>query len=214
MPTRLGLPRLATILGSRSVNAPGFYFRRGQANRSIETFMQMSQPTQDQFAEQFLLSQRRVYAYIVSMLPNRTDAEEVFQQTSLILWRKWAEFDAEREFDRWACGIAHNEIRNYIRRADRGCISLTEAMLDTLGESLLANKPRPDNRIDALEKCLEELSASHQELVERCYRRDEKPIELAKQLGLAPATLYMKLHRIRRALVECVERRRAAEGAS
>lgn len=174
----------------------------------------MPPSNQDQFAEQFLLSQRSVYAYIVSMLPNRTDAEEVFQQTSLILWRKWADFDPEREFDRWACGIAHNEVRNYIRRAGRGSVSLTDAMLDTLGESLLAAKPRPDDRLDALEQCLQELSVGNQELVERCYRRDEKPIELAKQLGLAPATLYMKLHRIRRALVECVERRRAAEGAS
>jgi RNA polymerase sigma-70 factor (ECF subfamily) len=182
------------------------------ASPMIET--PMNQPTQDEFAEQFLRSQRRIYAYIVSMLPNRADAEEVFQQTSLILWRKWAEFDREREFDRWACGIAHHEVRNYIRRAGRGSVSLTDAMLDTLGENLLSGKPRQNDRFDALEKCLQELSASHQELVERCYCRDEKPIELAEQLGIAPATLYMKLHRIRRALVECVERRQAAEDAS
>ena len=74
--------------------------------------MPISQPTQDQFAEQFLRSQRRVYAYIVSMLPNRADAEEVFQQTSLILWRKWADFAPARplyfpfELDRYALSLS------------------------------------------------------------------------------------------------------------
>ena len=42
---------------------------------------------------QFVLHQDRVYGYIVTLLPNRHDAEDVFQQTSLILWQKWDEFD-------------------------------------------------------------------------------------------------------------------------
>src|SRR4051794_9938980 len=57
---------------------------------------------QDQFVEQFIRSQGRVYAYIVTLLPNRDDTEEVFQQTSLALWKKWQEFDPTRDFVRWA----------------------------------------------------------------------------------------------------------------
>ena len=46
-----------------------------------------------QFAQQFVLHQDRIYGYIVTMPPNRQDAEDVFQQTSLILWQAWDEFD-------------------------------------------------------------------------------------------------------------------------
>ena len=56
----------------------------------------------------FLQHQDRVYGYIVLMLPNRHDAEDVFQQTSLILWQKWDQFDPEQDFLSWACGIARN----------------------------------------------------------------------------------------------------------
>ena len=49
----------------------------------------------DRFARAFLQCQERVYGYIVTMLPNRHDAEDVFQQTSLILWQKWDQFDPQ-----------------------------------------------------------------------------------------------------------------------
>ena len=52
----------------------------------------------DQFVERFVRSQDRIYAYVVTLLPNRADAEEVFQQTSLALWKKWRQFDPGRDF--------------------------------------------------------------------------------------------------------------------
>ena len=70
----------------------------------------------DDFAEQLVRNQRRVFAYIVTLLSNRDDAEDVFQSTCLILWRKWEEFDPGRDFFTWSCGIAHNEARNLLRR--------------------------------------------------------------------------------------------------
>jgi RNA polymerase sigma-70 factor (ECF subfamily) len=38
----------------------------------------------DQFVERFIRCQARIYAFVVTLLPNRADADEVFQQTSLI----------------------------------------------------------------------------------------------------------------------------------
>jgi RNA polymerase sigma-70 factor (ECF subfamily) len=64
-----------------------------------------SSPQHDQFVERFVRSQDRIYAYVATLLPNRADAEEVFQQTSLILWKKWQQFDPSRDFVRWACGM-------------------------------------------------------------------------------------------------------------
>jgi hypothetical protein len=38
----------------------------------------------DQFVERFVRSQDRICAYVAMLLPNRADAEEVFQQTQLL----------------------------------------------------------------------------------------------------------------------------------
>ena len=84
----------------------------------------------EQFAERFVRSQDRIYAYVVTLLPNRTDAEEVFQQTSLVLWKKWQQFDPSRDFVAWACGIAHHEVQNFLRKhRDKGRVALSEDML-------------------------------------------------------------------------------------
>src|SRR5437660_4919779 len=84
----------------------------------------------DQFVERFVRSQDRLYAYVATLLPNRTDAEEVFQQTSLVLWKKWQQFDPGRDFVTWACGIAHLEVRNFLRKhKDRGRVYLDEDVL-------------------------------------------------------------------------------------
>src|SRR5260370_21160240 len=88
-----------------------------------------------QLVERFVRSQDRIYASLATLLPNRADAEEVFQQTSLILWRKWQQFDPGRDFVRWACGIAHHEVSNFLRkRADRGRVYLSEDVLAELAE--------------------------------------------------------------------------------
>ncbi len=92
----------------------------------------MAQDPHDVFAELFIRNQSRVYGYITTMLPKSADAEEVFQQTSLILWKKWQQFDPTRDFVRWACGIAHFEVLNYIRRSDHHHQHLSDAMLQRL----------------------------------------------------------------------------------
>src|SRR3954471_3241602 len=84
----------------------------------------------DQFAERFVRTQARIYAYVATLLPNRADAEEVFQQTSLALWKKWQQFDPGRDFVRWACGMAHYEALTFLRKhADRRRVALSEDVL-------------------------------------------------------------------------------------
>ena len=75
----------------------------------------MDQQKHDEFAECLFRNQHRVFGYILALVPNRDDADEVFQQTCLTLWKNWERFDRSREFFPWACGFAHNQIRRYYR---------------------------------------------------------------------------------------------------
>ena len=93
------------------------------------------EPTeQDLFAELFVTQQARIFGFIATMLPNRTEADEVFQQTSLILWRKWKNYDPERNFLNWACGVARLEVFNHLRRMQRTGSHLSEPMMARLAE--------------------------------------------------------------------------------
>ena len=62
---------------------------------------------------------------------SRADAEELFQETNLTLWRTWDRYDASLDFVRWAYGIAHNEIRNFARKKRASHVLLSDQLLDS-----------------------------------------------------------------------------------
>src|SRR5262249_50029115 len=167
----------------------------------------------DQFVEQFVRSQDRIYAYVVTLLPNRADAEEVFQQTSLILWKKWQQFDPNRDFVRWACGMAHHEVQNFLRKhADKGRIYFNEDVLAEVAQVQLEAHELLEARRRALRHCLDQLNRAKRELLERCYAGTDSIKTIAEELGQRPNVLYMTLKRLRRTLFECINRSLAAEG--
>ncbi len=168
----------------------------------------------EQFVERFVRSQDRIYAYVGMLLPNRTDAEEVFQQTSLVLWKKWQQFDASRDFVTWACGIAHNEVRNFLRKhhKDSGRVCLSEEVLATVAQARLELHDVLDARRQALRHCLDRLEPDNRDLLERCYAGKDSIKTIAQGRGQPPNAVYMVLKRLRRALFDCINRTLAAEG--
>ncbi len=166
-----------------------------------------SSPQHDRFVELFIRSQDRIYAYIATLLPNRADAEEVFQQTSLILWKKWQQFDPSRDFVRWACGMAHHEVSNFLRKhADKGRVYLSEDVLAQVAQARLDAHGLLEARRHALLHCLEQLKRSKRELLERCYAGKDSIKTIAQELGQRPNVVYMILKRLRRMLFDCINR--------
>src|SRR3954447_2331283 len=76
-------------------------------------------PTAIEFAALLRREQTRLYGYIHSLVRDLNDADDLFQQTTLILWKKFAEFDPARSFFSWACGIARFEVANFLRSRGR-----------------------------------------------------------------------------------------------
>ena len=114
--------------------------------------------TQEEFMEHFVRIQSRLYGYIATLLPQRDDADEIFQQTSLLLWKKREQYDPKRNFLSWAYGIAHNEIRNFLRTRRQG-VYLSETLLEKLAELRHATAERIDAQLQNLVICLEKLTA-------------------------------------------------------
>jgi RNA polymerase sigma-70 factor (ECF subfamily) len=163
-----------------------------------------------QFAELFVRNQNRVYRYIVSLIPDRAQAEDLFQQTSLTLWETWERYDAQLDFVRWACGIAHNHVRNHFRKR-QGPLALSDDVLDRLGRRRLEQDDVLEDRRRLLASCLAELDGRHRGLIDRAYGGGGTMEDLARQEGQTPNALYKLLRRLRSALHDCVSRKLALE---
>ena len=87
-----------------------------------------------EFVEIVMRQQNRIYRFILSMMPNYSEAEELCQQTVVTLWEKWENYDADEEFIPWAFGIARNHVYNHLRKRTRRDeqVGLPEGLLDRI----------------------------------------------------------------------------------
>ena len=109
------------------------------------------------------------------------------------------------EFLRWACGIARNEVRNFLRRHGRERVVLSERLMDDLAEVRAEAQPLLAERRGLLAECMKKLDFLARELVERSYAGRESMGTIAQQFRTTPNALYLRLRRIRRELMECIE---------
>ena len=156
-----------------------------------------------------LLSQYQplIHGFIFTLLPNRTEADDLFQRTSILLWRKFDQFEAGTDFGAWACQIAKLEVRNFIRVRSRDRHRFSDDMLSSLADIRLALDSELELRREALRQCVAKLRDSDKQIIHHCYGPQATTAkEAAGRLGRPINTLYKALIRIRRVLFECIER--------
>ena len=168
----------------------------------------------DRFVELLSRNQHRIYGFIYALLPNYTDAEEILHQTTVVLWRKWEQLTDDDDFLPWACGIARNEIRNYLRLHERRNEYLSDELLESLVTNVERMQPLLIDRTEALVHCVEELDPADRDLLSECYSGETPIRSVADRHEIAPNALYKKLARLRRILFICIERRLASEADS
>jgi len=163
------------------------------------------------FLGAFARDRDRLFRYIFSLLPNHSDAEDVFQRCSLVMWRKFTEFDRDRNFLSWACGIAFNEVRHYLRTSGQQKLKFDSDLLSQISDTRISSLDASTNLLSHLAGCVKQLSPRDQELVRAAYGEKDTLKEFAQSTNLAVQTLYNNLGRIRRQLLDCVRRKLAVE---
>ena len=174
--------------------------------------------TDDPVAEEVvgrLMSHRhRLYAFIAKQLVNHTDVEDVLQKTSIVVWRKAGSYDPKRSFFHWACGIAHNEARNFLRTRGRGRLHFDPDLVETLAGEAEGEGDTSAARLEALRVCMSTLEERQRTIVEGSYGGRATITELAVRLGRSRDALYKQLSRIRAKLLDCIRKRMAEEDSA
>jgi RNA polymerase sigma-70 factor (ECF subfamily) len=139
--------------------------------------------------------------------------EEVVQQTCVVLWQKFPEYEEGTDFLAWACTIARFETLKHRRRRARDRHLFAEELLVLLADEGAAEAARRERERRALDGCIARLPRQQQELIQRCYCGAGSIKEAAESLGRSAKGLYKALDRIRRQLLECIESALAQEAA-
>jgi RNA polymerase sigma-70 factor, ECF subfamily len=148
--------------------------------------------------------QRQLLGYIVTLVRNMDDAEDVLQQTNLVLWRRFDDYRSGTDFMRWACHVAHLQVLSFLRGKRRHPLHLDEQLLAQLADKRLARDQAYGHYREALETCMERLSTTDRELLQLCYDGTLSIKQIAAKLGRSADSVYHSLQRIRYALLECI----------
>ena len=166
----------------------------------------MSKPLDDgRFVELLTSTQVRLRAYALSLVRIPADADDLLQNACMALWRKREDFDPERDFFAWACGVVLTEVLRYRRKAATDKLMFDEVLINTLATEYLERSDELDNRREILHECVAKLSDKDRALLEDRYRSGVKPKEISERRGCAVTTVYSALSRIREALYRCVK---------
>ena len=158
------------------------------------------------FVQLFSLHQRSVHAYISTLVPGSADADDIMQETSIALWQKFQEYDPQRDFFRWACGVAFIAVLRHRRSTAKDKLWFNEELLESISTDLMERKDMLDLRRQALRECIKKLDSRQRQFIDARYRAGSSVERVAREVGRPAYTVYRILAKIRDNLFDCITR--------
>ena len=152
--------------------------------------------------------------YVQSLLPGDVSAADVAQQTNTTAWKKRADFEPGTNFKAWIFAIARYEVLNYRKRQARDSrLVFGEEIEQLFAEDLSTRDETTERRHEALRGCLAKLRPQDRDLLMHRYDADAGTLdEFADRVGRSVGGLKVTLHRLRNALLNCIENQLSTAG--
>ncbi|QDS99199.1 sigma-70 family RNA polymerase sigma factor [Adhaeretor mobilis] len=173
-----------------------------------------SDEKQELFVRLLMQHERRVYGYILSLVPNWHDADEISQNTHVWLWKEFDSFEPGTNFAAWAIRVAHFHVLTWRKQVSRSKLVFNQEFIDLVGEEQVRGGSRLDDTHRALGDCINELSCRNRDLLAQCYAEGAVIKEVAKSQNRTIGSVYKTLQRVRLALHKCINRHLAIEEAT
>ena len=156
----------------------------------------------------------QLWGFLVGLTKNPARAEDLFQNTYLILCEKWEQYRPRTNFLAWARQIARFEFLASVDPERRPFVTAEMDVLESALRAVESEGGAPSSRREALRRCLDQMpQARGRRVLELRYGEGLAGEKVAEQLGLSLNALYTLLSRVRRILQDCIERRVRAEEA-
>lgn len=171
-----------------------------------------------EFVALIVRHERRVRAFLMTLLPNQADIDDLVQEVCLLAWEKFDDFrystpTPDEPFVSWICTIAKYKVLNHRRKlARQKQIAFDENLIEDLATLQIEQSPHLESRHAALGQCIEKLREKDRQLIRMRYGGNKSMVELAAYMQRTSDAAYKALQRIRQRLLACVEATLRQEG--
>lgn len=170
--------------------------------------------TTSRFTVLWLKAQPVLTGYVVSLVRDRSAADDLIQSVALTAIEKMDTYDQQRSFEAWVLGIARYKVLQHFRDSGNAPLIFDESLLDAFSTHYTDAAQTYDERLAALRTCMDKLPQDTQDLLARRYF-DKQPVKaIARDQGQTPQRISKQLYTIRRALERCINQRLGTEGGA
>jgi RNA polymerase sigma-70 factor, ECF subfamily len=170
----------------------------------------MAMTPTEEFLALFLRHQAGLRAFLAGVCRDRAAADDLLQDSALVLWQNFASYDRSRPFGAWARGVAFKKVLQEREKSRRIPLAFppeaVQAVIDAYDRTE-SESPSPDG----LRDCLQRLAPAARDLLAMRYEQSLKLQAIAARTGKTLDAVHKSLSRIREVLHDCLGRRPAAE---
>lgn len=156
-------------------------------------------------------NQRKIFAYIMSVIVNVNDSDDIMQETVKLMWKKFDEFRIGSDFLAWATTIAHYHVLEFRKQKRRNELVLTDDVFTCLQDQAATELQDSDDYLVYLNQCMSKLSTNDLGLVRMRYMNGLTVKQIASQFGRNLTSVYRSIARIQDLLRLCIKRQSALE---
>lgn len=160
----------------------------------------------ERFVPLFVAHEARLRSFLRALLPRWEQVDDVMQETSLVAWRKFAQFDPNTNFMAWVAAIARFEALRHVRDRGRERLTFSDDVSEFIAADALVHADTLERERAALDRCLDKLQAEQKALLEVAYQPGVRFREVAARAGRSIEGCYKTIQRLRVRLLDCIQR--------
>ena len=143
-------------------------------------------------------------AFILALVPNWADAQDIAQEVRIAMWEQFEEFDRSKDFGTWGRAIAYYHVLAYRKRRARASAHMSEQFIETVAEQF-SNAPADEDHYGALAECLGRLNTNVRDQLMQYYSGRESIRQIAERLRRSYDATRQSVLRARGWLRKCIE---------
>jgi RNA polymerase sigma-70 factor (ECF subfamily) len=152
-------------------------------------------------------NQRQIHGFILLLVANRTDADDILQDTLAEMWNKFHEYEEGTNFVSWGLTIAKYKVYQFIRKNKSHRLYFDHQILELLQQESASKQGRHtfQETLDVLKECVSKLQSKEKEMLQMRYEQNLTFEGIAAQSGVSVPAIFKALGRIHARLARCID---------
>ena len=158
-----------------------------------------------QFIDLMSSFQGRLYGLILSLVGSPDAANDILQETNLILWKKAHEFKLGTSFKSWSFRVASFQVMAWRQKQMRDPLVFTNEVITLMVNEQSEREEDYEIKKSKLERCITKLPERQQKLIHERYALGKSIVKIAAALQSNANSIRQVLYRARTNLSDCVK---------